>query len=68
MDPVSITVLERQRTVNETTEAVKAAMVVSGADKRRYGQLKLDLANDYLLGSNKYPDTVEKAVRLLTNY
>ena len=43
---------ERARAERETAESVKAAMVVSGADKRRYGQLKLDLANDYLLGTD----------------
>ena len=58
----------RERAVTETTESVKAAMVISGADKRRYGQLKLDLSNNYLLGTDQYPDTLEKAVNLLTNY
>ena len=43
-------------------------MIISGADRKRYGQLKLDLANDYLLGTDQYPDTLEKAVNLLSNY
>ena len=50
---------ESARAVEETTESVKAAMIISGADRKRYGQLKLDLANDYLLGTNQYPDTLE---------
>ena len=65
---MTIPPLVRERAVTETTESVKAAMVISGADKRRYGQLKLDLASDYLLGADQYPDTLEKAVNLLTNY
>ena len=59
---------ERVRAVRETIESVKAAMVISGADKRRYGQLKLNLANDCILGTDQYPDNLEKAVNLLTNY
>ena len=59
---------ERVRMVRETIESVKTAMLISGADKRRYGQLKLNLANDYLLRMDQYPDTLEKAVNLLSNY
>ncbi len=42
---------------------MKAALLISGADKQRYGRLKEDLANNYLLGSNQYPDTFEKALQ-----
>ena len=42
----NITADERARAVNETTESVKAAMVIRRADKRRYGQLKINLANN----------------------
>ena len=56
------------RAVRETTESVKAAMVIIMADKRRYGPLKLNLANDYLLGTDQYLDTLEKAVNLPTKY
>jgi hypothetical protein len=53
---------------DDSCEAVKAALLVSGADKRRYGKLKDKLANNYLLGSDQYPDTFEKAMRILGNY
>jgi hypothetical protein len=53
---------------DDSCEAVKAALLVSGADKRRYGKLKDELANYYLLGSNQYPDTFEKAMPILGNY
>ena len=39
-----------------------------GADKRRYGGLKNDLGNNYLMGKYQYPDTTEKARVLLENY
>jgi hypothetical protein len=47
---------------------VKAALLISGADKRRYGRLKEQLVNTYLLGTDQYPDTLEKASRILGNY
>ena len=49
-------------------DAVKAALLISGADKQRYGRLKEQLANNYLLGTDQYPDTLEKASRILGNY
>jgi hypothetical protein len=53
---------------DDSCEAVKAALLVSGANKQQYGKLKDELANNYLLGSNQYPDTFEKAMRILGNY
>ncbi len=52
----------------ESSKAVKAALLISGADRRRYGALKDALANNYLLGSNQYPVTLEKGMRILGNY
>ncbi len=36
-DPNNITEQEQQDVVDEVAEAVKAALLISGADKRRYG-------------------------------
>jgi hypothetical protein len=52
----------------EALEAVKAALLISGVDKQRYGKLNEDLANNYLLGSNQYPDTSKKALHILGNF
>jgi hypothetical protein len=52
----------------ESSKKVKAALLISGADRHRYGGLKDLLANNYLLGSNQYPDTFGKAMRILGNY
>jgi hypothetical protein len=46
---------EIERVHTEASEAVKAALLISGADKQRYGRLKEDLANNYLLGSRERP-------------
>ncbi len=47
---------------------MKAVLLISGINKRRYGRLKDDLANNYLLGTNQYPNTFEKALHILGNY
>jgi hypothetical protein len=53
---------------DDLCKAVKATLLISGADKLQYGKLKDKLANNYLLGSDQYPDTFEKAMRILGNY
>ncbi len=67
-DPSNITKDERTEAKEEVADAVKVALLISGADKRRYGRLKEQLANNYLLGTDQYPDTLEKASRILGNY
>jgi hypothetical protein len=52
----------------ELSKKVKAALLISGADRQRYGVLKDSLANNYLLGSNHYPDMFGKAMHILGNY
>jgi hypothetical protein len=67
-NPTNITADERKATEEEANESVKAALLISGAEKQRYGKLKEELANNYLLGSDQYPDTLDKALRILGNY
>ena len=62
------TAAERKKAEEDASEAVKAALLISGADKSRFGRLKDKLANNYLLGTDQYPDTYEKAMRILGNY
>ncbi len=52
----------------EIVEVVKAAMLISGVNKAQYGKLKEQLANNYLLGTDQYPNMPEKASRILGNY
>jgi hypothetical protein len=59
---------ERAQAKEEAYEAVKAALLISGADKQRYGILKNDLANDYLLGTDQYANTFDKVLRILGTY
>ena len=62
------TVAEIMKAEEDASEAVKAALLISGADKTRFGRLKNELANNYLLGSDQYPGTYEKAMHILGNY
>ena len=62
------TVAEITKAEEDASEAVKAALLISGADKTRFGRLKNELANNYLLGSDQYPGTYEKAMHILGNY
>ena len=59
---------EKKTAVGQVVDAVKGAMFLSGADQKRFGTLKRDLHNDYLMGSDNYPDSLDRAVRLLENY
>jgi hypothetical protein len=52
----------------QSSEAVKAALLISGADRHWYKNLKDRLANNYLLGTNQYPDMLDKALHILGNY
>ena len=67
-DVNNITDIERTEAETQTSDAVKAALLISGADKRRYGGLKNDLGNNYLMGADQYPETTDKARVLLGNY
>jgi hypothetical protein len=59
---------EIEKAEDDSCKAVKAALLISGANKWWYEKLKDQLANNYLLWSNQYPDTFEKAMRILENY
>jgi hypothetical protein len=51
-NPANITANERKVAEEEANKLVKAALLISEAEKRRYGKLKDELANNYLLGTD----------------
>jgi hypothetical protein len=67
-NPNNITEDEQNKAEEEVADTVKAVLLISRANKQRYGRLKEQLANNYLLGMDQYPDTLEKASRILGNY
>ena len=52
-NPDNVTAKEFEATENEVAEAVKAALLINGANKTRYLQLKEQLATNYLLGTDQ---------------
>ena len=64
----NITDIEQTEAEYQTSDAVKAALLISGYDKLRHGGLKNDLGKNYLMGTDQYPDTTEKARLILGNY
>ncbi len=67
-DPNNVTDDKLAAMKAEASEAIKAALLISGTDRRCYGKLKDKFASSYLLGSNQYPGTFDKATRILGNY
>ncbi len=47
-DPNNVTSTERAQAEQDASKAVKAPLLISRADKQRYGKLKDKLANNYL--------------------
>ncbi len=67
-DVNSIMDAERRAAEEEVSDTLKAALVISRADKQQHRKLKDELANNYLLGTDQYPDTFDKAVRTLGSF
>jgi hypothetical protein len=67
-DPDDVMEKEFKAAEDEVANAVKAALLISGANKERYWWLKEQLATNYLLGTNQYPNTFEKATIILGIY
>jgi hypothetical protein len=62
------TMIKKKKAKEDASKSIKAALLISGVDRNRFGKLKDELANNYLLGTDQYPDTFEKAMRILGNY
>ena len=49
-------------------EEIVAMSLIKRADKKRFGNLQIQLKNSFLLGSNEYPTTVTDVLKILNNY
>ena len=67
-DPANLTNAESERARMESQEAIAASLLVGGANRAKFGELKRSLANEYLKGNDNYPTTMEDARNLLENY
>lgn len=45
-----------------------AMLLLDGADKKRFGQMRHDMSNAYITGTNTYPATLEEALQAMTYY
>jgi hypothetical protein len=61
-NPGNPTAAERKQVEVDLSEAVKAVLLISKANKQRYCKLKDELVNNYLLSSDQYPNTSNKAL------
>eukprot|EP00956_Cyclotella_meneghiniana_P042120 scaffold248363_cov77-Cyclotella_meneghiniana.AAC.3 len=59
---------DREMAATEIANEIKASFMLSGAQERRYGGLKLQLENDYTLGNDRYPKDTEGVLGLMNNY
>jgi hypothetical protein len=53
---------------NEATERSIAIAFINRADRTRYGRLLEDLRNNYLMGQDNYPRSLNQAYNLLVNW
>ena len=67
VDINNVTPTECMRVDKDACKIVKAALLISEADKQRYGRLKDKLANNYLVGTDQYSNTFDKGLCILGN-
>ena len=49
-------------------EQILAMVIIKRADKRRFGNLQIELKNSFLLGKDEYPKSVPEVLKILNNY
>jgi hypothetical protein len=67
-DVNNVTADKIKRAEADASKAIKAALLISGVHKCRYGKIKVELANNYLLGTNQNLNTFDKAVQIFEDY
>ncbi len=45
-----------------------AALMLSGANREKYGKLKRSMAENYVIKTSKYPDSPEVVLYILSTY
>lgn len=49
-------------------EEIVATAIMKRADKKRYGNLQIQMKNNFLMGNDMYPTSVADVIRILDNY
>ena len=53
---------------DKLNKEIIAMAMIKRADKKRFGNLQIQLKNSFLLGNNEYPTTVPDVLKILNNY
>jgi predicted RNA-binding protein associated with RNAse of E/G family len=64
----SATPAQQQQAQAAARERALACALLFGSDKLRYGKLLEDLENNFVQGTDNYPDTVQRAYTLLVHW
>jgi hypothetical protein len=67
-DPGNLTPDEREAYLKQSKEVCQAIAFLAQSDMKRYGDLLLELQNDYTKGVVSYPKTLTKAHQYLNDY
>ena len=59
---------QRANAAEAGKEQLLAVIMMTGANQKKYGRLVEDTANDYLKGSDRYPQTMTQTANLLNNW
>ncbi|CAB9512359.1 unknown protein [Seminavis robusta] len=59
---------EMAKAIATVRDMTLSVMFLSGSDQERYGELTIDLENDYTRGENNYPKTLDDAYARLDAY
>jgi len=67
-DPDNPTDSERALAVSSFRDGFLAALMLSGANRDRFGALRTDLKNQYGYGDDRYPMTIDNCLSLLNRW
>ena len=64
----SLSIAEQDSVRARARLAYISFLYVENANQERYGDMKTQLANDYIMGTSNFPATLQESNKLMTNY
>jgi hypothetical protein len=68
IDVTKATANQMKKAKKNVWEKFLTALLLSGANHDKYGNLKRSMQGNYITGTSKYPDSVELVLRILNAY
>ena len=68
IDVTKATADQMKKTKKNVREKFLAALMLSGANRDKYGNLKRSMQENYVMGTSKYPDNPKLVLRILNAY